>query len=90
MDFNVKNEQWVRRSNIQINGIPKRKDENLVNVITNLAKKSGYKLDPARNIDFVTRIAVKNDVDNSYPKPIIIKLLSRYKKDDLLSCLRRL
>lgn len=90
VESNLKNEQWVRRSNIQINGIPQRKDENLVKVITDLAEKSGYQLDPSKDIDFVTRVAVRNDVDNSNPKPIIIKLLSRYKKDDFLACLRRL
>ncbi|XP_052743482.1 uncharacterized protein LOC128199177 [Bicyclus anynana] len=90
LENNIKNDQWVRRSNIQINGIPHKKDENLIKVIANLAEKCGYSLDPKTDIDFVTRVAVKNDVDSSYPKPIIVKLLSRYKKDDLLSCLRRL
>ncbi|XP_050679436.1 uncharacterized protein LOC126975550 [Leptidea sinapis] len=90
IEANTKNEQWVRRSNIQINGIPQKKDEDLIKVITTLAEKSGYNLEPSRDIDFVTRVAVKNDVDSSYPKPIILKLLSRYKKDDFLACLRRL
>ncbi|XP_069355159.1 uncharacterized protein [Maniola hyperantus] len=90
MESNLKNDQWVRRSNIQINGIPSRKDEDLIKVIKDLADMSGYSLDTSRDIDFVTRIAIRNDVDTSYPKPIILKLLSRYKKDDFLSCLRRL
>lgn len=86
----LKNEQWVRRSNIQINGMPQKENENLIEVIKNLADKSGFRLNPETDIDFVTRVAIKNDKENKTPKPIIVKMHSRYKKDDFITSLRKL
>ncbi|OWR49283.1 zinc finger DNA binding protein [Danaus plexippus plexippus] len=83
-------EQWVRFSNIQINGIPQKKGENLINIVKLLAERSNFKLCPDTDIDFVTRVATKNDLDIKKPKPIIVKMQARYKKDDFLSSLRKL
>lgn len=85
-----KNEQWARRSNIQINGVPETKGENLFTVLKSLAEASGFLLNTNTDIDFVTRVAVRNDADNSKPKPIIVKMQARYKKDDFMACLRKL
>lgn len=85
-----KNEQWVRRSNIQINGVPQKNGENLVRIIKTLAEYSNFPLQPDTDIDFVTRVAVKNDVEGKKPRPIILKMQSRYKKDDFLTSLRKL
>ncbi|XP_028163385.1 uncharacterized protein LOC114354964 [Ostrinia furnacalis] len=85
-----KNEQWVRRSNIQINGIPHKSGENLIKIIKTLAERSGYPLNAENDIDFITRVAVKNDEDARRSKPIILKMQSRYKKDDFLAALRKL
>lgn len=87
---NSRNEQWVRRSNIQINGVPEKKGENLLSLVSVLAKKCGFNINMNTDIDFVTRIAVKNDTDNKTPKPIILKMQSRYKKDELLTSLRKI
>lgn len=85
-----RNDQWVRRSNIQINGVPETSSENLYTILNNLASKSGYPLNIATDIDFVTRVAVKNDSDSKKPKPIIVRLQARYKKDDFIASLRKL
>lgn len=85
-----KNEQWVRRSNIQINGIPEKAGENLLKIVKCLADHSGFSLNPESDIDFATRVAVKNDTDQKKTKPIIVKMQSRYKKDDFLSSLRKM
>lgn len=91
VDDSVRNEQWVRRSNIQLNGIPQRGGENLFAIVEKLSSLSGFKLNVDTDIDFVTRVAVKNDIeDKKRPKPIILKLQSRYKKDDFLAALRKL
>lgn len=87
---NRKNEQWVRRSNIQINGVPYKKGENLINIIKSLAVQSGFQLNPNNDIDFVTRVAVRNDGKNNKSKPIILKMQARYRKDDFLSYLRKI
>lgn len=85
-----RNEQWVRRSNIQINGVPQRGGENLLQLVKTLANKSGYPINVDTDVDFVTRVAVKNDTDKRNPKPIILKMQSRYKKDDFMAALRKL
>ncbi|VVD02911.1 unnamed protein product [Leptidea sinapis] len=86
----LRNDQWVRRSNIQINGIPHKKCENLIQIVKSLASKSGYCSNPDTDIDFVTRVAIKNDSVENKPRPIILKMQARYKKDDFLSSLRKI
>ncbi|XP_063630212.1 uncharacterized protein LOC134801547 [Cydia splendana] len=85
-----RNEQWVRRSNIQINGVPETKGENLFTILKSLADLSGYSLNTNTDVDFVTRVAVRNDSDGAIPKPIIVKMQARYKKDDFMASLRKL
>lgn len=85
-----RNEQWVRRSNIQINGVPELEGENLYSVVNTLANLSGYTLDRNTDIDFVTRVAVRDDSGTRKPRPIIVKMQARYKKDDFISSLRKL
>ncbi|XP_048487442.1 uncharacterized protein LOC125490951 [Plutella xylostella] len=83
------NQQWSRRSNIEIFGIPERKDENLLSVVQDLANRVDFPLDINRDVDFVTRVA-SSDKDNKKPKPIVLRLLARYKKDDFLAKLKKL
>lgn len=90
LDEGHKNEQWVRRSNIQINGVPQKNGENLVRIIKTLAERCNFPLQPDTDIDFVTRVAVKNDVEGKKSRPIILKMQARYKKDDFLASLRKL
>lgn len=89
MEDGHKNEQWVRRSNIQINGVPQKAGENLVKTVVALANRSGFPLNPETDIDFVTRVAVRSG-DEKKAKPIVLKMQSRYKKDDFLASLRKL
>lgn len=84
-----RNEQWVRRSNIQFNGIPYKSGENLLHIIKRVADRCGFPLNVETDIDFITRVAVKNDVEAKKIKPIIVKLQSRYRKDDFLAAIRR-
>ncbi|XP_028170985.1 uncharacterized protein LOC114360465 [Ostrinia furnacalis] len=91
VESNSRNDQWVRRSNIQLNGIPYKNGENLISTVKRLAQLCDFPLNVDTDIDFVTRVALKNDVDNkSKTKPVILKLQSRYKKDDFLAALRKL
>ncbi|XP_048481486.1 uncharacterized protein LOC125489517 [Plutella xylostella] len=87
---NRRNDQWVRRSNIQINGVPQKSNENLINVVKKLAAVSGFTLNAETDIDFVTRVAVRKDADQKQPKPIILKMQARYKKDDFMAALQKL
>lgn len=81
-------DQWARRSNIEIIGIPEKRNENLFNIIEKLADRAEYKF-MATDIDFVTRVAPSSH-DNKQIKPIIVRFLSRYRKDDFLSSVRKL
>ncbi|CAH0725541.1 unnamed protein product, partial [Brenthis ino] len=85
-DINKK-EQWARRSNIEIIGIPEAKNENLLNIISKIAGVADVKNYVATDIDFITRVTPKHN-DSKKSRPIIIRFLSRYKKDDFLTRLR--
>lgn len=76
-------DQWARRSNIEICGIPEKKNENLFNIIENISNHINFSFNKSE-LDFVTRVA-PNNKDSKKPKPIIIRFLSRYVKDDFLS-----
>lgn len=82
-----KQEQWGRRSNVEIVGLPERTNENLVELMSRLAKLANCPLNPDTDIDFVTRVAHKSK-DQKKPKPVIVRFLARYKKDNFLARLR--
>lgn len=81
-------DQWARRSNIELIGVPEKNSEMLMDIVDRLAKVSNFQLQPY-DIDFVTRVASK-DSGNGRPKPIIIKMLARHRKDDFLTALRKM
>ncbi|CAH2083324.1 unnamed protein product [Euphydryas editha] len=86
---NEKREQWARRSNVEIFGIPERKGENLMQILTDVANKAKFSLDPSQDIDFITRVAPKNS-DCKKIKPIVVRFLARWKKDEFLSSTKKL
>lgn len=81
-------DQWARRSNIEIQGVPQTQNENLFNVVQNIAKKIDCTLVDT-DIDFVTRVASKSN-DGIKPKHIVARFLSRWKKDDFLARARKI
>lgn len=81
-------DQWTRRSNIELIGIPEKKNENLIDLIKKLGQISGFLVDPQMDIDFVTRVAPR-DYNGKQLRPIVLKMISRYRKDDFVSALRR-
>jgi hypothetical protein len=85
---NNSREQWARRSNIEIIGIPQKRDENLMNIIQYIAKQGECELDPS-DVDFITRVAPKSN-ENKRTKPIVVRFLSRWKKDEFMSHVKRL
>lgn len=85
---NNSSDQWSRRSNIEIYGIPEKKNENLFNILSTISDRAQYKINPSSDIDFITRVAPKKS-DTKKIKPIIIRFLARYKKDAFLSQVRK-
>lgn len=86
---NNNREQWSRRSNVEIYGIPEKRNENLITILQDIVGKTDLNLDMKTDIDFITRVASK-DKDVKRAKPIIVKFLCRWKKDDFLSQVRKL
>lgn len=84
------NDQWSRRSNIEIYGIPEKKNENLFQILNNISERTSCKIDPTKDIDFITRVSPKQSDKNKRIKPIVVRFLARYKKDDFLSEARQL
>ncbi|XP_026744769.1 uncharacterized protein LOC113506114 [Trichoplusia ni] len=82
-----KQEQWGRRSNIEIIGLPEKNGENLIETLSKLATYAKCPFNAQTDIDFVTRVAHLNK-DLKKPKPVVVRFLSRYKKDEFLSHLR--
>lgn len=85
-DLNNK-EQWARRSNIEIIGVPETKNENLLNIITKISCAANINTLTESDIDFVTRVTPKQNNSNK-PRPIIVRFLARYKKDNFLARVR--
>lgn len=86
---NNNREQWARKSNIEIYGIPEKNNENLYSVLQNISQLCNYNLNIDTDIDFITRV-VSRDKDAKKIKPIIVRFLCRYKKDDFLAKVRKL
>ncbi|CAG5005433.1 unnamed protein product [Parnassius apollo] len=70
-------DQWARRSNIEICGVPEKKNENLISIIENFAKKADIPFNASTDMDFVTRVASLSK-DNEMPKRIIMRFMSQY------------
>lgn len=82
-------EQWSRRSNVEIYGIPEKKNENLFHILKAVCDRAQCQINPSSDIDFITRVAPQKS-DTKKTKPIIIRFLARYKKDEFLSQVRKL
>ena len=78
-------EQYGRRNNVEIQGIPEARGENLLHTITTLGVKMGCKIE-ASDVDVVHRLPARNQEH----KPIIVKFVRRTVKLDLLNNRSRL
>ncbi|CAK1594809.1 unnamed protein product [Parnassius mnemosyne] len=76
-------EQVLRESNVEINGIPERKSENLVNIITQVAKSADHEL-LVEDILHVTRVAKLNPKTDR-ARTVVVKLRSLRCRDALLA-----
>ncbi|CAG9565376.1 unnamed protein product [Danaus chrysippus] len=79
-------EQYMRESNLEINGIPEHKTENLVNVIGQLAKTVNVNL-LDDDIIQVTRVAKLRNNSNR-PRTVIARLRTPRQRDILLAAVQ--
>lgn len=80
-------EQLLRESNIEINGVPENKDENLPILVQKVAKAVTVKLVDG-DVLSCTRVAKMNK-DSNKPRAIVAKLRSPRCRDELLSGVTR-
>ncbi|KAJ2937389.1 hypothetical protein O0L34_g16574 [Tuta absoluta] len=74
-------EQFSRIKNVEIKGVPQKKNENLLDLVSAVGKRIGYPILKPQ-IDFVTRV-------QSYQiKPIIVCFINRYVKEDFVAAAR--
>lgn len=75
-------QQYSRKNNLEINGIPQRNGENVMNIVKNIGNLVG--VDISQNcIDACHRVPSRNQERNN--KPIIVKFTSRIVKQNLLA-----
>lgn len=74
-------QQYVRRNNLEIHGIPHVNNENPVEIAKSLGKALGVEVCDS-DIDACHRLPQKK---MEFPPPLLIKFCSRLKKDQLLS-----
>lgn len=80
-------EQHMRESNLEINGIPEHKTENLPSTILQLSKAVDSTLTD-EEILHVTRVA-KMDKDSDRPRAVIVKLRSQRHRDAVLAAVSK-
>lgn len=80
----IKTEQYARRSQLEINGVPETVGENLETVVTNIVSKLKINIKP-EEIETVHRIPVLNKTTRRSPPTIIVEFANRKKRDEILA-----
>ncbi|KAJ2940120.1 hypothetical protein O0L34_g13696 [Tuta absoluta] len=78
-------DQRARLNNVEIKGVPQKKDENLISFLLRLGSKLNMEITPG-NINFITRIRSRT----SQEKPIIACFTNRYVKENFVAAARKL
>lgn len=76
-------EQRSRLNNIEIKGVPIKKDENLFSIVEAIGKKVNYVV-PKTQINYISRVPMHN----SKEKLIIVSFINRYIKEDFIGAAR--
>ena len=79
-------DQWSRMNNVEIVGIPERKDENLTVVTCKIAAFFGIPLQPS-DVQFAHRVTPRSE-NARKPKIVIAKLARVDLKDNLIAAVR--
>lgn len=75
-------EQWTRLSNVEIRGVPSKKDENLFSIVENIGKATGFQIQRSQ-INYISRVPTY-----SKDKNIVISFINRYVKEDFIATAR--
>jgi hypothetical protein len=80
-------EQSMRENNVEINGIPEHKTENLISIVAQLNKITGEPIGQ-NDILHATRVA-KLTKDSERPRTVIVKFSSPKHRDSLLAAVAK-
>lgn len=80
-------EQHLRENNLEIQGVPEQKNENIVTIVNRIADVVSHKLKDEDLLN-CTRVAHKNK-DNKNPRAIIVQLRSNRCRDEFYSAVAR-
>lgn len=84
MKFDLSNyEQRSRLNNVEIKGVPIKKDENLYSIIEAIGRKVHYSCAKTQ-VNYIARVPIFN----SNEKLIIVSFLNRYVKEDFIAAAR--
>lgn len=76
-------EQRSRLNNVEIKGVPIKKDENLFSIVEQLSRKVNCTV-PKSQINYISRVPMHN----SKEKLIIVSFMNRYVKEDFIAAAR--
>jgi hypothetical protein len=79
----ISRDQWLRLNNVEIKGVPLKKNENLFTIMDSLCQVVGYPVHRT-SINYISRIPVHN----SKEKSIIVSFANRYIKEDFIASAR--
>ncbi|CAK1551073.1 unnamed protein product, partial [Leptosia nina] len=81
-DLNAQ-EQRSRLNNVEIKGVPLKKDENLFSILEAIGRKVNYTC-PKSQVNYISRVPTYN----SNEKLIVVSFLNRYIKEDFIAAAR--
>lgn len=73
--------QYGRNVNVQIEGVPEVRTENVIDLVCKLATAINEPVVPARDIQAAHRLPSKN---KNKPRPIVVQFSNRFKRDSFL------
>lgn len=76
-------DQWTRLNNVEIKGVPLKKDENLFNIVGAISKRISYEF-PKSQINYISRVPMHNTKD----KLILLSFVNRYVKEEFIAAAR--
>lgn len=79
----VSAERRVRLNNIEIKGVPLKKDEDLYSVVDKISLAVGYSF-PKSQINYIARVPIRNSAEKS----IVVSFINRYVKEEFVSAAR--
>lgn len=80
----ARNDQGLRVNNVEIRGVPLRKDENLFSIMDKIGTVVGYQVDKTF-INYIARVPIFD----SREKSIVVSFTNRYIKEDFIASARR-